>query len=55
MVSTTKEQSDKFYIGAHLQSRGYEVLVEIYLYIHLRWSAAAGVYARLYFTMHFDK
>ena len=31
MVSTTIELSEKFYTGAHLQSRGYKVLVEIYL------------------------
>jgi len=31
MVSTTKELSGKFYIGAHLQSHGYKVLVILYL------------------------
>jgi len=31
MVSTTKELSEEFYIGTHLQSRGYKELVELYL------------------------
>jgi len=31
MVSTTKELSEKYYIGAHVQSRGYKVLLEFYL------------------------
>jgi len=38
MVSTIKKLSEKFYIGVHLQSLGYKVLVEFYLKAVSEWS-----------------
>jgi len=38
MVSTTKEVSEKCYIGAHRQSRGYKEPVEFYSQATSKWS-----------------